>query len=41
MLETLTITDNRTGRTFEVPIEDGAIRATALRQARSRRTTSA
>ncbi len=30
--ETLTITDNRTGRRYEVPIEDGAIRATALRQ---------
>jgi len=32
MAETVTITDNRTGRSFEVPIEDGAIRATALRQ---------
>ncbi len=30
--ETLTITDNRTGRTYEVPIEDETIRATALRQ---------
>jgi citrate synthase len=29
--ETLTITDNRTGRTYEVPIEDGTIRAPALR----------
>src|SRR5919109_3402262 len=29
--ETLTIIDNRTGRTYEVPIEDGTIRATALR----------
>jgi citrate synthase len=29
--ETLTITDNRTGRTYEVPIEDGTVRATALR----------
>jgi len=28
----LTITDNRTGRTYEVPIEHGAIRATDLRQ---------
>ena len=28
---TLTITDNRTGRTYEVPIEDGTIRAPALR----------
>jgi citrate synthase len=32
--ETLTITDNRTGRSFEVPIEEGAVRATALRQAK-------
>ena len=30
--ETLTITDNRTGRTYEVPIEDGTIRATELRK---------
>jgi len=30
--ETLTITDNRTGQTYEVPIADGAIRATDLRQ---------
>jgi citrate synthase len=29
--ETLTITDNRTGRTYEVPIDDGTIRAPALR----------
>src|SRR5690242_8549328 len=29
--ETLTITDNRTGRTYEVPIEDGTVRAIALR----------
>jgi citrate synthase len=29
--DTLTITDNRTGRTYEVPIEDGTIRALALR----------
>ncbi len=28
---TLTITDQRTGKTYEAPIEDGAIRATALR----------
>jgi citrate synthase len=32
MPETLTITDDRTGRSYQVPIEDGAIRATALRQ---------
>ena len=30
--DTLTITDNRTGRTYEVPIEDGTIRAMDLRQ---------
>jgi citrate synthase len=30
--DSLTITDNRTGRTYEVPIADGAIRATDLRQ---------
>jgi len=32
MADTITITDNRTGRSYDVPIEDGAIRATALRQ---------
>src|SRR5215207_10723438 len=30
--ETLTVTDNRTGRTYEIPIEDGTIRAPALRE---------
>jgi citrate synthase len=30
--ETLTITDNRTGRQYEVPIEHGAIHTAALRQ---------
>jgi citrate synthase len=30
--DTLTITDNRTGQTYEVPIEDGTIRATELRK---------
>ena len=30
--ETLTVTDNRTGLTYELPIEDGAIRAPDLRQ---------
>jgi citrate synthase len=30
--ETLTVTDNRTGQTVEVPVEDGAIHATALRE---------
>jgi citrate synthase len=29
--ETLTVTDNRTGRTYEIPIEGGAVRASALR----------
>ena len=32
MAETLTITDNRTGKTYEVPVVDGAIRAMDLRQ---------
>ncbi len=30
--ETLTITDNRTGKTYEVPVANGAIRASDLRQ---------
>ena len=30
--DTLTIVDNRTGKTIEVPIEDGTIRAIELRQ---------
>lgn len=30
--ETLTITDNRTGQTYELPITDGTIQAMALRQ---------
>jgi citrate synthase len=29
--DSLTVTDNRTGRTYEIPIEEGAIRAIALR----------
>ena len=33
MADTLTITDDRTGETFEAPIEDGAVRATALKPA--------
>jgi citrate synthase len=32
MADTLTITDNRTGKQYEVPIADGTIRATDLRQ---------
>ncbi len=35
MADTLTITDNRTGKQYEIPIEHGAIRATDLRQIRS------
>jgi citrate synthase len=30
--ETLTVTDDRTGKTYEIPITDGAIRATDLKQ---------
>jgi citrate synthase len=30
--DTLTVTDNRTGRTYEVPINDGTLRAMDLRQ---------
>jgi citrate synthase len=32
MPDTLTITDNRTGKQYEIPIAEGAIRATDLRQ---------
>jgi citrate synthase len=35
MAETLTVTDNRTGKTYEIPIKDGAIRATDLRQVKA------
>ncbi|MFN8062773.1 MAG: citrate synthase [Vicinamibacterales bacterium] len=34
MPDTLTITDNRTGKQYEVPIQDGAIRAMDLRKIR-------
>ncbi len=30
--DSLTVTDNRTGKQYEIPIEDGTIRATALRK---------
>ena len=30
--ETLTVTDNRTGKQYEIPIEDNTIRATELRK---------
>jgi citrate synthase len=32
MSETLTIIDNRTGKKYDLPIADGAIRSTDLRQ---------
>jgi citrate synthase len=32
MADTLTITDNRTGKQYDIPIQDGAIRAMDLRQ---------
>src|SRR4051812_47707001 len=32
MTDTLTIVDNRTGKKYELPIQDGAIRAMDLRQ---------
>ena len=32
MADTLTITDNRTGKQYQIPVTDGAIRATDLRQ---------
>src|SRR4029079_9586227 len=32
MADTLTITDNRTGKQYEVPIKDGTIKAVDLRQ---------
>lgn len=32
MANTLTLTDNRTGRQYEIPITDGAIRAIDVRQ---------
>ena len=36
MADTLTIKDNRTGRTAEVPIHDGTMRATDLRVLKAR-----
>src|SRR6202049_1619413 len=35
MPDTLTVTDNRTGATYEIPIEQNAIRATAFEQMRA------
>ena len=36
MADTLTITDNRTGKQYEVPIQDGTVRAADLRQLKVR-----
>ena len=36
MADTLTITDNRTGKQYEIPIQDGTIRAMDLRQIKAR-----
>ena len=36
MADTLTITDNRTGKQYDVPIHDGTVRATDLRQIKVR-----
>ena len=33
--DSLSVTDNRTGKTYEIPIEHGAIRAVDLRQIRT------
>ena len=41
MADTLTITDNRTGKQYEIPINEGAIKAMDLRQIRTSPTTSA
>jgi citrate synthase len=35
MADTLTVTDNRTGKTYTIPIELGAIRANDLLQIKS------
>ena len=35
MPETITITDNRTGKQYELPVENGTIRAMDLRQVKS------
>ena len=40
MAETLTITDNRTGKQYEIPVTNGTIRALDLRQIRSTQTSS-
>ena len=40
MAETLTVTDNRTGKQYELPIKDGTIRATDIKQIKSGPTDS-
>ena len=40
MADTLTIIDNRTGKKYELPIQDGTIRAMDLRQIKAAPTTS-
>ena len=39
--DTLTVTDNRTGETFELEITDGTVKAMDFRQMKETRTTSA
>src|ERR1700680_1094218 len=34
MPDSLTVTDNRTGKSYEIPIENGAVRSTAFQQVR-------
>ena len=40
MADTLTITDNRTGKTYELPITDGTIRAIDLRKIKTETPTT-
>ena len=39
--ETITVTDNRTGKSYEIPITNGSIRAMDLRQIKVDPTNSA
>jgi len=39
--ETLTVLDNRTGKSYEIPIADGAVHAMDLRRSGRGRMTSA
>ena len=38
--DTLSVTDNRTGETYELPVTDGTVRAMDLARSRPARTTS-